>query len=357
MTDNRLPLDVIARYAPTPASTDVEWSAARRQEVLTDIIGNRAADGRSDVYMFPLQFVTGKPVQPGPRRAGRYVLAGSVAVLVAMAGVLIAVLPSNRSSDRQPSAGAVFAPPPGLSNAATGEGQISYRVIQQTDLNSSGAPDPNSQDAMVDRNWVSANGDIRSVRTGSQTGCYLVPLAGTVGFENPTLTFFASLPTDVTQLNSYIRNHVEGSSSHDEAVFVAVGDALSTADGLASPRLRAAMVGVLSLTPGVTIHENVQDYLGRPALRADFVNQEIRPGEVESLYFDPTSFQLTESRDGSNSAPSTYNGPSPAYEAPAPAPASADDPDGLTGAGFVEVMQSESVLDVLPSVPTGCVSQ
>jgi hypothetical protein len=96
-------------------------------------------------------------------------------------------------------------------------------------------------------------------------------------------------------------------------VFVLVGDLLRDYDGLASPRLRAALVAVLSRTPGVTLHEGALDYLGRPAVRLDFVDQRIRPGEVSSLYFSSTSFRLLEERTGRNGKPSTYSGPSPAY--------------------------------------------
>jgi len=92
----------------------------------------------------------------------------------------------------------------------------------------------------------------------------------------------------------------------------------------------------------------------REVVRALRRLQPIRPGEIQSLYFDPTTFQLTESRDGSNSEPSTYDGPSPAYNAPTPSPAK--DPANLTGPGFLDVMQSESVLDSPPSLPSGCTS-
>jgi hypothetical protein len=108
---------------------------------------------------------------------------------------------------------------------------------------------------------------------------------------------------------------------------------------------------VLSRTPGVLLHENQTDHLGRPAIRADFVDQRIRPGEVHSLYFDPASFRMLEERQGSNGRPTTYTGPSPAYDA---APGPGQDPQVLTGAAFVTVMTSERVVDSLPTVPTDC---
>jgi hypothetical protein len=152
-------------------------------------------------------------------------------------------------------------------------------------------------------------------------------------------------------LQSYLRNHVEGSSSHDEAVFVAVGDALRTAGGLASPKLRAAMLAVLSRTPGVILHLDAQDYLQRPAIRADFVDQQIRPGAVHAYYFDPSDFRFLEERFAPNGEPSTHTGPSPAYDAPA---GPAADPDVFTGAAFIDVIRSAEVVDHLPTLPADC---
>ena len=322
--------------------------------MLTEIVG-RADVGRTsdEVYEIPLQFV---PTESGTRRRrlSRLSVAASVAAVAAVTGAIVAVVTAGRSG-RSPApaggAGPAFTPPEGLSNSALGAGHYSYRVNQQFELEADGTRKPNGQDDMIDRSWVSPNGDIISVRSGSQTGCTRFPNGG-ASFEEPTEDFLASMPTDVNGLNTYLRAHVEGSSSHDEAVFVAVSDALRTADGLASPRLRAAMIAVLSRTPGVTLHYNQQDIRGRSALRLDFVNQRIRPNDVHSLYFDPTTYQMLEEREGSNGQPATYNGPSPGYDDPAPA---ADAPDELPpGPAYVDVMTSEQVVDQLPPSAQGC---
>jgi hypothetical protein len=345
--------DVMAAVAglrPTRSSLAAEWGADRQAEILHRIVGDEPAAGRERAHEIPLQFV---PAGHGSRRSGRVsrlALGVSIAAVVAAAGTVVAAVSSgNGGGDLAAGAlGPAFDPPTGLSSDTIGPGQYSYRALRQLDVDADGKPVQNDQ-AMVERNWIAANGDVVSIRTGSQNGCTTFPSGGAASFIEPTLSFFESLPTDVDALNAYMRAHVEGSSSRNEAVFVSVGDALQTADGLASPRLRAAFVAVLSRTPGVSLHEDVTDYLGRPALRADFVDQRIRPGEVQSLYFDPTTFALLEDREGGNGQPSTYDGPSPAYDSTR-VPDVATDPEQLTGAAFIDVMTSEKTVDTLPSV-------
>jgi hypothetical protein len=356
-------LAAVAAYRPSAAAITAEWNAERQSEALAAIIGDDdlAVETTSSTLEseIRLQFLPASKASQNRWRSNPLPLVASFAVLAAVAGTIVAVASlgsgGGELSGGLPagSLGPAFDPPPGLSNSAIGPKQYSFRVVQQIDLDADGQAVPNSRNAMVNRNWVSPNGDTMSVRTGSQSGCETFPLDGPARFDEPTMSFFASLPTDVDALNRYMRAHVQGSSSLDEAVFTAVGDALNTTDGLASPRLRAALVGVLSRTHGVILHRDVTDYLNRPAIRADFVNQAIRPGEIQSLYFDPTTFQLLEQRTGHNDQPRTYSGPSPAYDAPAPG--EADDPQALTGAAMVSVMTQEKTVDKLPTVP-GCVT-
>ncbi|HEU5007456.1 MAG TPA: hypothetical protein VFT67_10805 [Jatrophihabitantaceae bacterium] len=349
----------VTALRPTAAVIAAEWSTERQTETLAAIIGDHDlavelenATGDSEIR---LQFLPTVRAPHNSWRSRRLPLVASFAALAAVAGTVVALVSGGTGSSEVPagSLGPAFNPPPGLSNSAIGPKQYSYRVVQQIDLDADGQPVPNGRDAMVNRNWVSPDGDTMSVRTGSQNTCNVFPLDGSARIDEPTTAFLASLPTNVDALNTYLRNHVQGSSSRDEAVFTAVGDALTTADGLASARLRAAFVGVLSRTPGVIVRQDDTDYLGRPAIRADFANQSIRPGEIQSLYFDPTTFQLLEKRNGRNDQPTTYNGPSPAYNAPAPG--NADDPETLAGPAFVAVMTKEKAVDKLPTVP-GCVT-
>lgn len=133
---------------------------------------------------------------------------------------------------------------------------------------------------------------------------------------------------------------------------MAVGDSLPQYGGLASPRLRAAMLAVLSRTPGVHVFLGQKDYLGRPAIRADFVDQQIRPGEINSYYFDPTNFRFLEKSASRNSQSTAYAGPSPAYTAAAPS--NADDPERLRHTVSVDVVVEERMMRTLPAEAKSC---
>jgi len=322
-------LDRVARFAPTTASVAAEWTIANDDEVLARITRNAEA---TDVL--PLHFV---PAPAARRTQWRRMLpvAASAAVLAVAAGGLVAMLPGG--SDEAPGGrltGPVFTPPPGLSaKPDVGRGQIGYRELV-------GVRGTMSQRSSGERVWVRPNGDtMRSIGDCRWTRPEVV------GFDEPTAAFLAALPTDVGRLSGYLRRHVEGSSSRDEAVFVAAGDMLREADGLASPRLRAALVAVLSRTPGVTLHERDRDALGRPALRLDFVDQRIRPNEVQSLYFDPIAFHLVEERDGSNGEPGRYTGPSPAYTGHGQ---TGRDPEQLPEPGAATVLKTSAVVKKVP---------
>jgi hypothetical protein len=88
----------------------------------------------------------------------------------------------------------------------------------------------------------------------------------------------------------YLRSHVSGSTSRDEAVFVAVGDMLRT--GIVPPALRAAAIRVLERTPHVALGVTHTDALGRPVIRFDFVDTSKRANETQSLIFDPKTAAL-----------------------------------------------------------------
>lgn len=340
--------DAVTSCAPTPESIGAEWTAARQDAVLAAILGDVPGQHTSRVEI-PIQ------PRPTPTRHGRrrvHAVGVSVAALTAAAAAIAALILSGGSGrpDSAPGSGPVIDPPPGLSEQALPAGKYSYRVVEQIELDEHGKPVPGAADAMTDRSYLDAAGNIISFRAGSQHGCFRFPNQSP-DLSEPSVAVLAKLPTDVHALGRFLRAHVDGSSSRDEAVFVAVADALRTADGLASPKLRAALLAVLSRTPGVQIHRGQRDYLGRPAIRADFVDQQIRPGEVHALYFDPVSFQLLEEGTWSNGQPSTYNGPSPAYTAHPPAGV---DPDQLPPAGFVTVMTTERVINALPAIPPTC---
>lgn len=363
MPESRDVLDRVAALAPDACSlTDAEWPADDRRRLLADITGRaHPADGPASAAALPLPL----PPYRATRARHRWVLsvAAATATVTATAGIVLGVRGTGDSSDAggpgvasgasAPALATPFNPPSGLSTHVPG-GRYYYHVRRSIGLDAHGKALANDPLGGLDRSWIKADGlgDTVSVRTGSETGCERIPRSPNGSLTYPTRAFFASLPTDVTALTAYMRSHTDGSSSKDEAVFGEVGESLSLYGGLASPRLRAAMLAVLSRTPGVRVFLGQEDYLRRPAIRADFVNQRIRPGEIQSYYFDPTNFRFLQGSISHNSQPSTYNGPSPAYTAAAPS--NADDPEQLRRTDGVDLVVEERMLQTLPAEAASC---
>jgi hypothetical protein len=366
----------LARYAPGDRLARTEWTPDRQAEVLAAIVApDRATIGSPaapEVHEMPVRFVAAGASAAG--RRGRWSphllpLASGLAVVAIATAAAVAVMDSGSghtgSGPNQP-AGAPFDPPPGLSHTAIAAGVYSHRVDEEMHVDAAGRATPNGAVDMVNRNWVAADGTIVSIRTGSQNGCFVFGAAQVPSLQQPTREFLAGLPTEVDALRTYFRAHAQGSSSLDEAVFVAVGDLLRQMDAFASPALRAAMVGVLSRTDGVTVHLDQRDFLDRPAIRADFVDQRIRPDEIQSLYFDPSTFQLLEQRDGlppgmqASASPTIMHGSDPPPKGAAASPpytsAATDGPsaEALTGPAYVDLVQTEEVVDELPNLPADC---
>jgi len=328
-------LDRLAAYRPTTSTIDADWPPAERARARARLLTTRP--DRS------LRF------RPAERRMPRALapVAASAAVLALIGAVLVTALGDSGGRGAAPAAGPTHV----TATDVPVDGQYAYRYDHQIDLDVSGRPMAAGPDELRNRSWVAPNGDVVSSREGSQSGCEVFPRAGSPDMSAPSRDFLAGLPTDVGQLAGYLRGHVAGSTSRDEAVFVAIGDALRTGDLLATSQLRGALFGVLGTTSGVTIHPDQQDYLGRPAIRADFVDERNRPGEVQSMYFDPNTYQLLEERDAASSQSIPAGQPSPGYDEP---PSGAGTPAQLTGAAYLNVMVEERVVDSIPFDPAHC---
>jgi hypothetical protein len=332
------PVERLAAYRPTNQLIDAEWSPADQARMRAGLLAMSAAQpGR-------LRFV--------PRR--RWAVAAPIsaaAVVALMIGIALVATSADRYSG--PLAGGTpFVAGNLTPTPRVGAGEYAYRVTESVTISADGTAEP----AGNDPNWATpAHQQVWVAPDGAEWnlggGCFPAPKH--VGFDEPTQAFFDQMPTDPTKLEQYLRSHVEGSSSQDEAIFVAAGDSLRNADLLASSQLRAAWVEVMSHSNRVTVHTGVRDYLDRPAVRVDFVDQTQRAGELSSLYFDPETFQLLEERWGKSGAPDSYDGPSPAYDSPLPDPQPATD-DKLTGPAQLTVMTSEKVVDHLPADVQNC---
>lgn len=351
------PIDRLSAYRPTTTILEAQWGPEARALLRDQIPAEPASRGR-------LRFV---PRRQWPAAAA---IASGAAVVAALGGVVVAV--ASRSDD----GGAV------ASGFVTGERRDTPRVgahqyAYRAETGYSIKADGTAVRTGTSRDWVSPDGTDWSIRTGDgigAPGCFRFPLPGGASFQTPTQAFFDGLPTEAGALRKYVRSHVSGSTSRDEATFVAAGDMLRYTDLLASSDLRAAYVQVLAQTGYTTLHEQDTDQLGRPAIRADFVDATNRPGETSSLYFDPQTFQLLEERHANGpqaltTGPSPANGvatsaaadpaaadpysatPSPAWTSSGPKP---DTPAELSGPAIVAVMTDEKVVDALPAEAQAC---
>jgi hypothetical protein len=97
--------------------------------------------------------------------------------------------------------------------------------------------------------WIAADGTVWSRKTGPSGQVDRARFAPETGSGQGTYSraYLAGLPADPEQLYKRLRKDATGSSSEDEAVFVAVGDMLRTQ--VAAPVLRAAAINALGFLP------------------------------------------------------------------------------------------------------------
>jgi hypothetical protein len=336
--DDADPIGRLAAFRPTAASVQEEWTGAVRDDVRARVLaGTAGAPPR-------LRF---RPVRRPHTVLAPLVAAAAVVALIG--GIVVYATDGSGDGATQP-AGPIYRAPSYRDTAIVGAGQFSHRTV--TTYQVVPGHDPKIEGTSSD--WVAPDGTVWSKRTttGAADECYHFGHTGSPDFGSPDQAFVDALPTDPSQLLPYLRSHVSGSTSRDEAVFVAVGDLLRTADGLATSKLRAALAGVLSDNGHVTVHPDVTDYRGRAAVRADFVDANNRPGEMDSLYFDATTFQLLEERGGTAPGP-TRPYASTSYDASAEPTTTATD---LTGRATITVLDSETVVDAVPADVAGCKS-
>jgi hypothetical protein len=135
-------------------------------------------------------------------------------------------------------------------------------------------------------NWVAANGDDWLLEDqGGSPLCTYYPYLGTPNPNHPNTDYLRSLPTDPKALAAYLRAHVTGSNSTDQAIFVAISDTLGNYEGLVPPDLRAAFVEVLARVPSVTVRSGVPYGDGGTATTFTYKHS-------ASLWFDESTAQL-----------------------------------------------------------------
>ncbi len=236
----------LAQARPTDAELDPMWPADRRAEAWDRI---RA------------EYDGGLAPRRTKRRARWLVAAGSAAALVACTSLLGG---SPASARAQLLELAVVAAENG--GPVIEEGTFLHVKTESVQRNSRIFGDGATYDTNRE-SWVRWDGKMWAVDTRPSAGWtdYQV-FAPSDELGDPTPELVSTLPTEPAELRAYLDEHVQGSSSHEEAVFVAVYD-LVQSHFLDSERL-AAVLTVLADVDGVATEEVVVD--GRDAVEVTF---------------------------------------------------------------------------------------
>ncbi len=185
-----------------------------------------------------------------------------------------------------------------------------------TCASASSRPDPRARPNTVttQESWTDQTGrvwrhDVLSVEGSAPEEDYYEFAPGSDDVTYPTPAYLATLPTEPAALYDYLYTHVSGSASHEEAIFVAIGDMLR--GGFAPPELRSAAIRVLTHLPHVSLSDTATDPLGRTVQQFEFADDSARQGAVESMAFDPATAQiLDEGFSSHGGSPMVMDGPS-----------------------------------------------
>lgn len=257
-------VDLISRTRPDDEALAHEWTPAQRRQLLDAVVAGQARR------------------VPTRRRAWPVAVAASVtAALMLVVPVAVPGWLGTAAADDLNDLARTAAAQTALE---WGEGQ--FLRVQSVETQT-GAPD-SSEQPVTDRrvthdDYYATDGWHWSDRTvNGRVERYL--FSPSWGWHRPD--YAATMPTESHLLDAFLRLRVLGSTSQDEAVFVAIGDMLRAE--AATPAVRAAAIGVLGLNPRVSV-AHTDDPQGRPALKVTFVDEAARPGQEQFLYLDPST--------------------------------------------------------------------
>ncbi len=259
--------DLIERTKPTEEGLHDAWTPSLRHEVLQDVLAGST-----------------RRVRPG-RRAWPLAVAASVVAALMLSGP-IAFPGWFTTTAAAEELGKVAAAASTQTRLEWGDHQ--YLRVQSIDsqdgvlegLTPSEGTQQASRHVTFD-DYYTTDGWTWSDRVANgHTEQYIFPPAW--GWMRPD--YAATMPTEPHLLDAFLRARTLGSTSQDEAVFVAIGDMLLKE--AAPPAVRSAAIGVLGLNPKVTV-EHATDTLSRPALKVTFTDEAMRPGVQQYLYLAP----------------------------------------------------------------------
>lgn len=259
----------IAHARPTDTELDRMWPAERRAHVL-DRVRHEART---------------KPRRTTPRRT-RWLAAAGTAVAAAVAGpALLGGSPASaRAQLIELSLAAAENGGPVIS-----EGSYLHVKTESVQRNSAVFGDGSTYDTNRE-SWIRWDGTLWAIDTRPSAGWteYHRFPASDPSLRDPTPEFVNTLPTDPTELRAYLDERVQGSSSHEEAIFVAVVDLLQS-HFLDSSRLSAAL-GVLAEIEAVDTEDVVVD--GRDAVEITYTEHWWGLSGTESVTVDRATAQV-----------------------------------------------------------------
>ncbi len=288
--------DAFARLTtirPDDDTLENDWAPARRAEVFSRVHA-ATSDAPAPATVTPL---TRRRTFPARR-----LVAASVLLAVGFAGASVVTSGMPSASALESLARTARA----QSAAAIPAGQFAHLVATSTQTGFQASvpdpvkaaagvlpDDPARTETRVLESWTSADGITWRHDTESMSSA-TSPSATTTrdwrfcssGQFSPASV--AALPTTASALEATVRASAQGSTSADEAVFVALGDLLRL--GYADPALRASAIEVLAGIPGVTTDTVTRN--GQPALVVVFRDEAHRPQVAQTLTFDPSTSVL-----------------------------------------------------------------
>ncbi len=311
MTSVRDPFDVLTTHRPDEPTLQADWPSPRRAELLARVLDAAAtpttANGPTRAWAGTGVGAT-KPREPSLWRRPLPRLAAAVALAAAIGGYTLISPGTPRVA---PAAGLDTLSAIARSAAAQPipAGQFAHLLTQSHQSGQATRPAPTADpDKLGDlpqgrvsqtrESWISADGImwVRDTWSAGPTVERWKFCPGPAGdITRPTPATIDQWPADAPALEALLRSEATGSTSEDEAVFVAIGNALAL--GYTPPAIRAAAIDVLSNLTQVTTATRTAN--GVALLDVSFRDEVARPGVTATLTFDSSTSELVaESQTG-----------------------------------------------------------
>jgi len=266
------PLDLLTAARPTDDSLETTWTGSRSEASLASMQRLAESDGKQ---------AHATRMSPRRRSARRWVALGAAAAVAAVALSIAPTVLSDKTGDSASAASQLVTSARLSTSPVIPDGKFLHMVVQQDQSSSDPATNPGRSTL---ESWTAADGRVwrRDVR-GSHVQLHAFP-----AFSEGPIDFSPAgsgrLPTDPEALRRLLDARVQGSSSHNEAVFVALGDVLRM--GYVPAAARAAAIEVAAGLPEVTVTRTDSE------TTLSFIDEEIRPGQVQALVFNSATAGL-----------------------------------------------------------------